>query len=62
MPNIFSIHWLNLNMKLWLGWVLNSATTPSTSRLFAASNRSKVLLAFFSDAMSASTSPWVGIK
>jgi hypothetical protein len=34
--------------------VLNSATTASTSMLFAAANRSKVLLALFSDAMSAS--------
>jgi len=42
--------------------VLNSATSASTSMLFAASRRSKVLLAFFNDAMSASTCPWVGMK
>ena len=42
--------------------VLNSATTASTSMRLAASNRSKVLLAFLSDAMSASACPWVGMK
>ena len=42
--------------------VLNSATTASTSILLAASKRSKVLLAFFNAATSASAWPWVGMK
>jgi hypothetical protein len=43
-----------LDVLTRLRTVLNSATTTSSSTLWAASKRSRVLLAFFSDATSAS--------